>query len=64
MVLTKHSVRITGDVDLKLKRVRRPQKTDIVEVLSKAIEHGIDSIKTENLYTFDGVRGYSLGQGQ
>lgn len=27
-------------------------------------ENGIDIIKTENLYTFDGERGFSLGQGQ
>jgi isocitrate dehydrogenase len=39
-------------------------KADIIEVLNKAVEIGIDTIKTENLYTFDGVRGYSLGQGQ
>lgn len=43
---------------------KTPTKADIVEVLSKAIEAGIDTIKTENLYTFDGTRGYSLGQGQ
>ena len=39
-------------------------KKDIIEVLSKAVDNGVDTIKTENLYTFDGVRGYSLGQGQ
>jgi len=27
-------------------------------------EHGFDAIKTENLYFFDGERGFSLGQGQ
>lgn len=43
---------------------KAPTKTDIIEVLTKAEENGIDAIKTENLYTFDGVRGYSLGQGQ
>ena len=36
----------------------------IPKVLAKAHELGIDVIKTENLYDFDGVRGYSLGQGQ
>jgi isocitrate dehydrogenase len=25
---------------------------------------GFDVIKTEHLYTFDGQRGYSLGQGE
>ena len=39
-------------------------KADINEVLSKAIDVDVDTIKTENLYTFDGERGYSLGQGQ
>jgi isocitrate dehydrogenase len=29
-----------------------------------AINENIDVIKTENLYEFDGVRGFSLGQGQ
>lgn len=25
---------------------------------------GLDAVKTENLYTFDGVRGYSQAQGE
>jgi isocitrate dehydrogenase len=43
---------------------KTPSKKDIIEVLNKAVDNNIDTIKTENLYTFDGVRGYSLGQGQ
>jgi isocitrate dehydrogenase len=39
-------------------------KQDIIELLSKAVSENIDTIKTENLYTFDGKSGYSLGQGQ
>ncbi len=39
-------------------------KESIHKALAKALEQGIDVIKTENLYEFDGVRGYSLGQGQ
>ena len=39
-------------------------KEKIIEILKSALEHNIDAIKTENLYTFDGKRGYSLGQGQ
>lgn len=39
-------------------------KESIPQVLTKALSEGIDVIKTENLYEFDGVRGYSLGQGQ
>lgn len=40
------------------------EKERIPELLTKAIEYDIDIIKTENLYDFDGKRGYSLGQGQ
>ncbi|MEL7144927.1 MAG: NADP-dependent isocitrate dehydrogenase [Bacteroidota bacterium] len=40
------------------------EKQSIPDALTKALEAGIDVIKTENLYEFDGVRGYSLGQGQ
>ncbi|MGB5654728.1 MAG: NADP-dependent isocitrate dehydrogenase, partial [Robiginitalea sp.] len=40
------------------------RKEDIIEVLQKAAISNVDIIKTENLYEFDGVRGYSLGQGQ
>jgi isocitrate dehydrogenase len=39
-------------------------KSLIAQVLLKADALKIDTIKTENLYEFDGVAGYSLGQGQ
>ncbi|TVR89714.1 MAG: NADP-dependent isocitrate dehydrogenase [Saprospirales bacterium] len=39
-------------------------KKDIIEVLSKAEAKGVDVVKTENLYSFDGVDAFSLGQGQ
>ncbi|CAN5663115.1 NADP-dependent isocitrate dehydrogenase [soil metagenome] len=39
-------------------------KKHIPELLSKAIEKNIDTIKTENLYSFDGKPAFSLGQGQ
>jgi isocitrate dehydrogenase len=39
-------------------------KSDILEILNKAINENIDTIKTENLYSFDGKAAYSLGQGQ
>lgn len=39
-------------------------KSHIVQLLTNAINENIDSIKTENLYSFDGKAGYSLGQGQ
>jgi isocitrate dehydrogenase len=38
--------------------------TDIIELLTRVTEAGLDVIKTENLCTFDGVAGYALGQGQ
>nr|WP_299419864.1 NADP-dependent isocitrate dehydrogenase [uncultured Emticicia sp.] len=39
-------------------------KHSIINLLNEAIQRGIDTIKTENLYTFDGKMGFSLGQGQ
>lgn len=39
-------------------------KQQIITLLSKAEALGIDVVKTENLYTFDGKAAYSLGQGQ
>lgn len=38
--------------------------SDIVQLLSNAVSKQVDVIKTENLYEFDGQRGFSLGQGQ
>ena len=35
----------------------------IVSLLKRVGEAGFDFIKTENLYNFDGERGYSLDQG-
>ncbi len=37
---------------------------DIIELLTRITDAGLDVIKTENLCTFDGVAGYALGQGQ
>lgn len=50
-------------------RYKSPQseavsKQDIIQLLAAAELVGIDSIKTENLYEFDGKPAYSLGQGQ
>jgi len=36
----------------------------VVALLSKLNHKGFDVIKTENLYEFDGKRGFSLGQGE
>ncbi len=40
------------------------EKSNIIELLKNSIDENIDTIKTENLYTFDGKAAYSLGQGQ
>ncbi|MFN5785093.1 MAG: NADP-dependent isocitrate dehydrogenase, partial [Flavobacteriia bacterium] len=37
------------------------QKAAIIELLKAALDSTIDIVKTENLYEFDGVAGYSLG---
>ncbi|NAS12172.1 NADP-dependent isocitrate dehydrogenase [Poritiphilus flavus] len=55
-------------VDAKINR-REPQYAHIdfeqvVALLSKLNYLGFDVIKTENLYEFDGQRGFSLGQGE
>lgn len=39
-------------------------KAMIVSLLRAMAQQGIDFIKTENLYTFDGQPGFSMGQGQ
>ncbi|MBU3715092.1 MAG: NADP-dependent isocitrate dehydrogenase, partial [Ferruginibacter sp.] len=39
-------------------------KAGIIELLTSANKENIDTIKTENLYSFDGKAAYSLGQGQ
>ncbi|MFT6000249.1 MAG: isocitrate dehydrogenase [Neolewinella sp.] len=43
---------------------RTVPKSYIPELLTRAIGAKIDVIKTENLYEFDGEKGFSLGQGQ
>jgi isocitrate dehydrogenase len=37
---------------------------DVLGILEQVMKLGIDFIKTEHLYTFDGEPGFSLGQGQ
>lgn len=39
-------------------------KEEIVNLLQKALQNNVDVIKTENLYSFEGKRAFSLGQGQ
>jgi isocitrate dehydrogenase len=37
---------------------------DIVELFNNFVREGLEPIKTENLYLFNGERGYSLAQGE
>ena len=37
---------------------------DIISLLTQLYHEGFEVIKTENLYEFDGEKGYSLGQGE
>ncbi len=39
---------------------RVPTKSQLVETLTRIDDAGLDFIKLENLYDFDGVRGYSV----
>ena len=43
---------------------REVGREKIVALLGRFAGAGLDFIKTENLCTFDGVPGFSLGQGQ
>jgi isocitrate dehydrogenase len=40
------------------------ERANIPLLLQRALEHGVDVIKTENLYQFNGQPAFSLGQGQ
>lgn len=37
---------------------------NIIDLMQQALQRNVEVIKSENLYTFDGKAGYSLGQGQ
>jgi isocitrate dehydrogenase len=39
-------------------------KQQVINLLTRFEENGLDFIKTEHLYNFDGKPGYALGQGQ
>jgi isocitrate dehydrogenase len=47
-----------------VKNLKPIQPSAIVELLKQCNEIGLDTIKTENLYTYDGELGYTLAQGQ
>lgn len=38
--------------------------SDILTLMNNALQQSVEIIKTENLYAFEGVAAYSLGQGQ
>jgi len=40
------------------------EKELLIKLLGSALDKGIDVIKTENLYQFEGKKSYSMGQGQ
>ena len=46
------------------KDANNASKNGIIALLQAADNEGIDVVKTENLYAFDGKAAYSLGQGQ
>ena len=37
---------------------------DVIDLLRRVADAGLDFVKTEHLYTFDGTPGYSAGQGE
>lgn len=41
-----------------------PSNADVLALLDRTISSGLDVVKTENLYTFNGKAAYALGQGQ
>jgi isocitrate dehydrogenase len=47
-----------------VKNLKSIKHTDIIELLAQFEKAGLDVIKTENLYTFDGQLGFTLAQGQ
>jgi len=64
MDLKKRFALITGVADLNPMKEQTFINPTSLEILNKAINENIDTIKTENLYSFDGKAAYSLGQGQ
>jgi isocitrate dehydrogenase len=39
-------------------------RKSVIELLTNADNAGVEFVKTEGLFTFDGERGFSLAQGQ
>jgi len=47
-----------------LKTGDNPTTADVADLMISAAKAGLEVVKTENLYDFDGVAGYSMVQGQ
>lgn len=47
-----------------MEKVEKISPADITSLLDHITASGMEFIKMENLYSFDGVRGYALGQGE
>ncbi len=44
--------------------MRERRTREVIALLERVDAAGLDFIKTEHLYTFDGQPGYSVAQGQ
>ncbi|WNJ18267.1 NADP-dependent isocitrate dehydrogenase [Pontibacter sp. G13] len=57
-------VSVDADIEAKVPDYRPIDFDQVISLLHKLHMEQFDVIKTENLYTFDGKRGFSLGQGE
>ncbi len=57
-------VEIDAKIDRQEPIYKEVQYEQIIALLATLNEEGFEVIKTENLYEFDGKRGFSLGQGE
>jgi len=56
---------ITGDSSVKIININLSVSNfDILQLLQQLLEKNIDFVKTENLYSFNGVACFSSGQGE
>lgn len=57
-------VAIDADIETKEPVYKPVEYEQVIALLSKLHNEGMDVIKTENLYEFNGKRAFSLGQGE
>ena len=55
---------VTGHSSAAGESAASVEPADIIALLARLVDAGLDPIKTENLCSFDGEPGFSLGQGQ